>query len=92
GDMRISVPKRECERARGRAHSGIALAYARASAMERGNSCPHSAFRIPHSMQARMPAFQSFSHCFVRASAVAGLCISSRSSVVKTPNRELTRG
>ncbi|MGH9947392.1 MAG: hypothetical protein ACRD6X_09345, partial [Pyrinomonadaceae bacterium] len=40
---RISVPKRECERARGRAHSGIALAYVRAFAMERGHSCPHSA-------------------------------------------------
>ncbi|MGH9946886.1 MAG: hypothetical protein ACRD6X_06790, partial [Pyrinomonadaceae bacterium] len=55
----------ECGRARGRAHSGIALAYARASALVR-----------PY---------------FVRASAMAGLCISSRSSVVKTPNRELTR-
>ncbi|MGH9949818.1 MAG: hypothetical protein ACRD6X_21840, partial [Pyrinomonadaceae bacterium] len=39
GDMRISVPKRECGRARGREHSGIALAYARASAFAGKDAC-----------------------------------------------------
>ncbi|MGH9948110.1 MAG: hypothetical protein ACRD6X_13045, partial [Pyrinomonadaceae bacterium] len=79
-------------RARGRAHSGIALAYARAFAFAGKDACvpvfsPLLTRGLLHS-QARMPAFQFFRPNFVRASAMAAFALAVNGTSVRCKNPE----